>query len=371
MARGVPTFNSGSIPAGGGSQQAFIDQIVTELTAYQSNGEQAWELADLIDSGADYEAVFHSVGDRSLGSGSNKGDTDIWVYLHRRSVDDYECLAAQDYSPTTGSWSSGAYQEADASDFEVNLSDTVGINWWCVVNEYEFVFVWVRGGTYKFLHFGQPIRPFSEALNGIARITSQSGTGNGVTIGLDRDITSKIKVGQYVWLVNQTPDSTGIQSVSNDLVEVKAIASGQMTVDGVAGTYAVGSLAGIDPVPTFAHGSATGNSYLVSELDGSWSAGNAQPAATVNPGATAITEGDFDPGPDQLFLSFQPFLKMATAPSGIRGKFQHIRICTVGPQADQDLSEIDFDSGQRWKIFISSGARMFTSWGTAIGPGAS
>lgn len=371
MSRGVPTYSSGTIPAGGGSQQAFIDTIVAQLTAYQSNGEQAWELADLIVAGANYEAVFHSVGDRSMGSGSNKGDTDIWIYLHKRSVSAYEAFCAQDYSPTTGNWSGGSHQDTDPGDFELNLVDTVAIDWWCVVNEYEFIFIWLKGGVYKTLHFGQPIRPFSEALNGVARITSQSGTGNGIIIGLDRDIISNIKVGQYVWLVNQTPDATGIQTVSNDLVEVIAIASNQMTVDGVVGTFAIGSFSGLDPVPTFVRATATGKNEFVSKLDGTWTGLIVQSATSINPGATIITESDFDPGPDQLYLGFQPYARMDDGPEGIRGKFQHMRMFTYGVQADQDLMEIDFDSGQRWKVFVTSGATIFVGWGMGIGPGAS
>lgn len=372
MARSVGDYSSGVIPAGGGTQQAFIDTIIAQLTAFQSNGEQAWELADLIASGANYEAVFHSVGDRSLGSGSNKGDTDIWVYFHKRTADDYDIRVAQDYSPTTGVWLTGLHQEAGTGSFEVNLPDAASVDWWCVVNEYEFVFVFLTGGTYNMLHFGQTIRPYSDALNGVARITSQSGTGNGVVIGTDRDISGSIEVGQYVWLVNQTPDATGIQAVSNDAVEVIAVGSSSITVDGVVGTFAVGSLVGIDPAPTFVRTASTNAPYFVSSGDGSYSSPTASIASLVNPGATALTEGDYDPGYDQLYVGFQPYAVMATVtgPKGMRGKFQHVRAFTYGAQADQDIMQVDFDSAQEWKLFVSSGGTMFTNWGTGIGPGA-
>jgi hypothetical protein len=370
MPRSVGDYSSGVIPAGGGTQQAFIDTIVAQLIAFQSNGEQAWELADLIASGANYEAVFHSVGDRSLGSGSNKGDTDIWVYLHKRTTDDYECRVAQDYSPTTGNWSGGAHQPAGTGNFQSNIDDNAAVEWWCVVNEYEFIFIWLIGGEYGLFQFGQIIRPYSAALNGVARLTSQSGTGNGVVIGVDRDISANLKVGQYIWLVNQTPDATGIQAVSNDAVEVTAVGPSSITVDGVTNTYAVGSLVGLDPAPVYYGGAATGNRYMTSAANGAYLGGTDNTASLMNPGTAAITEGDYDPGYDQLYVGFQPYLSMATAPKGMRGKFQHIRVFSLGLQADQDLMQVDFDSAQEWKTFVTSGATMFTAWATGIGPGA-
>lgn len=366
MSRGVPAYSSGTIPAGGGTQAAFIAAIVDRLTAYQSNGEQAWELAQQIDTGVDYEAVFHSVGDRSLGSGSNKGDTDIWVRLHRTGTDDYECRMYQDWSPT----SSAGYRESGTGYFAQNIDDNQALDWWSFVNEYEFAFLWLQGGAYGVLAFGALIRPYSAALNGAARITSQSGTGDGVVFGVDRDITASIKVGQYVWLVNQTPDATALQSVGIDLVEVVAKSFNSITVDGVTNTYAVGSLLGIDPMPVYSK-LYSGSHYMCQNMDGSYTSAVGQYGVLVNPGVAAITEADWDPGPDQLYLGFQPFVKMSTSLLGFRGKMGLVRIFTLGLQADQDLMEVDFDSGQRWKVFVSTGANFFAGWVTAFGPGAS
>lgn len=372
MARSTPTYDAGTIPAAGsGNIALFIAKIIEKLTEHQSNGEQAWELADQIDTGVDYEAVFHSVGDRSLGSGSNKGDTDIWVWIHQRSVDDFQMRVAQDYSPTDGNWAGGSYRPAGSSDFTTNVSDTAAIDWWSVCNEYEFHFIWLQGGVYHVFGFGQLIRPFSEALNGVARVTSQSGTGNGVVIGLDRDISGNIEVGQYVWLVNQTPDGNSIQSVGIDVCEVTAVGPSSITLDGVTNTYAVGSLCGLDPAPVFAKNASTGSIYFTGLLDGTYASESGNYGTTVNPGASALYEPDYDPGVDQLYVGFQPFVQMSIAPRGFRGKFQHVRIFTFGTQADQDLMEIDFDSGQRWKAFVSSGVLWFGGWVVGYGPGAS
>lgn len=367
MARGVPIYDSGVIPAGGGTQQAFIDKIVEKLTEYQSNGEQAWELAEQIDTGANYEAVFHSVGDRSLGSGANKGDTDLWIYLHKSSVDDYAARCYQDWSPTSGA----GYREAGTANFQTDLSDTVAVEWYSCCNESEFVFIYNYGGNWNSLCFGSVIRPFSDKLNGVARSTSQSGTGNGVVVGLDRDITTSIEVGQYVWLVNQTPDAQALQSVGIDLCEVTGVTAANITLNGVTNTYANGSLVGLDPTPMYYRGGTSGSNtpYFSQALNGSYTGVTIQDGALVNLGTTALVEADYDPGPDQLYIGFQPFVKMDAAPEGYRGKFQHFRVFTLGTQVDADLMEVDFDSAQRWKCFVNH--TMFVNWVTCIGPGAS
>lgn len=372
MSRSIPTYDSGTIlAAGSGNIALWLAKLIEKLTEHQSGGVDAWELADQIDTGVDYEAVFHSVGDRTLGSGSNVGDTDIWVWIHQRSADDFQIRVAQDYSPTTGNWAGGAYRPAGTGDFVANVSDTQAIDWFSVCNEYEFVFVWVQGGTWHVLSFGSLIRPYSAALNGVARITSQSGTGNGVTIGTDRDISGSLEPGQGVWLLNQTPDATGIQSVAPDLVTVVSVTANTVVVDGVVGTFAVGSLIGLDPCPTYVKNTSVATAYFAQNMDGTYTAESSQTGSAINPLTAILTESDFDPGVDQLYYGGQPFVKMTISPQGFRGKFQHVRVFTLGLQADEDLMEVDFDSAQRWKVFISTGVTWNTAYATAFGPGAS
>lgn len=372
MARSAPTFDSGVIPvAVSGNQVALMAKIVEKLTQHQSNGEQAWELANLIAAAPDYEAVFHSVGDRSLGSGSNKGDTDIWLYLHHSSPTAYVAKLAQDYSPTSGAWTN-AYREAgSSSNFGSSVSDTAEVAWWSICGEYQFIFIWLQSGTYSMLDVGQPIRPYSAALNGVARITSQSGTGNGVTIGVDRDISASLKAGQGVWLLNQTPDLTPIQSEAPNLVTVVSAGASSIVVDNVTGTFAVGSLIGIDPAPSYyRYGGSINTPYFTSLMNGNWTSATGQPGTVINPGAAAVTEGNFDPGPDQLYAGFQPYIKMVATPAGFRGKIQHIRSFTRGAQIDGDVMEVDYDTNQHWKVWSVSALNGFTAWMTGYGPGA-
>lgn len=367
MARSTPTYSSGTLPAvGSGQIQNVINKLVEKLTEHQSGGVNAWSLADQIDTGANYEAVFHSLGDRSLGSGA--GDTDIWLYIHL-ATDDVTVEVAQDYSPTTGVWSTGAYRNAGGQSIS-NISDTAAVDWFSVCNEYEFYWYMLQSGNWQCFHVGQLIRPYSSALNGVARTTSQSGTGNGVVFGLDRDITANIKVGQYVWLVNQTPDGLGIQSVGVDLCPVQAITSNSITLDGVTNTYANGSLVGIDPAANYiAQGSAS-TIYFVSNMDGTYTTPTGSSGSVANPLVDLVDEAEWDPGPDQMYYGGQPFVKMGSNPSGFRGKMQHRRVFTFGTQVDQDIMEIDYDANQRWKCFVTSAVNGFSGHVNAIGPGA-
>lgn len=372
MAHGVPIYDHGVLPTiqvGGTHQvEALTAKIVEKLTEYQSNGEQAWELAEDLGGSYSGDKVFHSVGDRSLGAGANKGDTDVWIRINHYSIDDIRVQAYQDWSPT----SSSGYRETFSGGFAPNVGDYPAIFWWSVVNEYSIVFIFNQGGSWRLMRAGQVIRPVSDKLNGVARITSQSGTGNGVVLGLDRDISNNIQPGQIIWLVNQTPDGVALQSVAIDLVTVVSITASQMIVDGVVNTYAVGSLAGIDPMPTYAN-NATNLSgfYFVNGMSGLHTGPTGQVGTGFNPGLDMTREDQFDPGIDGLYRGFQPYVKMGVNPQGFRGKLEHMRFFTYGGQGDKDLMRIDLDDLQKWKAFTPGGLTMQSGWVFAIGPGAS
>jgi len=369
MARGVPAFYEGSHAAGGGSADALMAAILACLAAYQSNGEQAWEWADEIDGNlATYKAVYHSVGDRSLGIGANKGDTDIWLYVYRSGTSMYFEIA-QDYSPTDGTWAIGAYHPALGASW-INVPDTTALHWWCVINEYEVQFV-ASVGYYTSTAFGMPVRPYSTHMDGVGRITSQSGTGNGVSIGVDRDLTATLRAGQKVWLINQTPDSTSLQSVSIDIVDIVSVGASTVVVDGVTNSYAVGSLIGYDPAALYVRTNGLNNNYFVSKLDGTWTSKNGQVAGMVNVLASLSYEPDIDPGPDGLYHCYPLWMKMGTTPAICRGRVEYVQMVGLGSQANEDILRIDFDDDNRWQLFTTLPASLITSWAAAYGPGAS
>ncbi|NJN95359.1 MAG: hypothetical protein HC875_15250 [Anaerolineales bacterium] len=113
MPRGIPIFNSGTIATGSTALDDFILLVRDQITSYQSNSQQAWEIytgsVNLPYTGTTQntrETWFHSVGDRSLGSGENQGDTDIWVRFHQiGSITSLSGVIGisvyQDYSPST------------------------------------------------------------------------------------------------------------------------------------------------------------------------------------------------------------------------------------------------------------------------------
>lgn len=246
MAHGVPTFSSGTIPAAGsGVLQALLDKLVERITNYTSNGVQAWTKADVVsETYATYDVTFHSVGDRSLVSGA--GDTDLWVRFYNISTTNIGGKVFQDYSPTSHTGHRG--QPASQS-WLYSITDTGAVDWWTVVNEYGFVLVFAQGTTRRELVVGELVRIFSASVNGRGKITSQSGTGDGVVFGLDRDISNQITVGQRVWLVNQTPDGVSLQTPGVNIATVVAVGSSSITLDGITNTYAVGSLVGMECQP--------------------------------------------------------------------------------------------------------------------------
>jgi len=366
-----PIVDSGTI-TGPNVRVQVGAKFLEKLAAIQSNSVQAWEQVwtDSVD-----KFVFHSVGDRNLGSGSNVGDTDLWVYIYVPSGDNgrFRLDAMQDFSPTDG-YPNGCYRQAYETGLQVSyFDDSTTLRWWSIMSPYMVIFVWEQDGTYEVLWFGTTMPTFHDALSGVARITSQSGTGNGVTIGLDRDISDKIQVGQIVWLVNQTPDSTSIQEVGIDIVRVTAISSSQATVDGVTNTYAVGSLFGVDPAAMYI-GNEGQYCYGTHNPDGSYILNNNQAYATIKDAAPGIVEADHDPDPNGLYWAFRSWMyhHSGDVNDGYRGQMLHVlRVANSDlTLSHEDILQIDYDSGNEWLVINAAwfGAAE-SQFAVAFGPG--
>lgn len=368
MARDIPTFSEGVLPTlVSGQRNVFVAKVAEQIISHQNNGEQAWEIAEDL-SGTYFDKVFHSIGDRSLGSGSSKGDTDIWFRLTQYGVgDDFRIRTYQDWSPT----SSTGFREASTSSFKINMNDTQGIKWWSVVSAYEIVFIANQNGTFFGFFAGQLIRPFGSRINGVARLTSQSGTGSGVVLGVDRDISANLQVNQKLWLVNQTPDGSPLQSVGIDLVDVTVVAPTQITVNGVVNTYAVGSLVGYDPQPVYNKQviSDEGSLYMSSDMSGGYSTAVAQ-IGTINSHLDgSVVDSEFGPGPDQLYPTSHLFAHMTNSPAGFRGIPQHMRTVVYGFQGDRDLIQENFDNNEQYKILYLA-SPWYTGFVQGYGKGA-
>ena len=367
MARSAPIFDHGYIDQPDAASKLYA-KFLAKITEVESNSTQAWEQ---VWTDGDDARVFHSVGDRNLGSGNNVGDSDIWLWTDLDATK-IKSNVFQDFSPSDG-YSTGVYHPAYTLGGWQSLviDGSAAVEWWSIMSPHFIIFVWRQAGNNALVWAGQVIRPYADSINGIARITSQSGTGNGVTIGLDRDISANIQVGQKVWLVNQTPDSTSIQSVGIDVVTVTAISASQATVDGVTNTYAVGSWFGLDPLPVYLGDDYTSACYSTHNKDATYSA-NPQ-AVFGNPGVSAIQESHYKPSQlDGAYWAFQPYVyHMGGNCDGFRGKIPNVRLFTWGLQSDGDVMRMDYDEDQQWVVFLEAWFYGVTGdYCCGFGPGA-
>ena len=244
MARGVPAVTKGTITAGANRRYQAIKTLENFLVSYLSNGEPAWEVAEVRDASlSTYDVVLHSVGDRSLGTGANKGDTDIWARLYISSSSIVN-TAYSDYNPATSTGNRGT----SGTNTRFSFSDDTEFDYWIVCNEYEAVMVLSQGGSWDMIHFGKCINGIEDSkISGTARITTETvGTGT-VVIDIDRDITANITVGQKIWLHNQTEDgAVSLAADQIEIVDVDAVTASTITVSGVSNAgYKPGSLVGL------------------------------------------------------------------------------------------------------------------------------
>ena len=211
MARGAISYSSGTIAAAvSGVRYTFLNVIRSTLKAYLSNGEPAWEDYDIIsNTPGSCNYVMHSVGDRALGSGATKGDAEIYNRFYESGNTQY-FVNLQDWSQVghAGNRTSGI------PSFSMN--DTDATEWWMVCNEYVWFIVMHQSGSWYTACGGQITRPYAPTMNGLARLSvATAGTGT-LTLSVDRDCQTTLRVGQKVILMNFTPDGAALKSAYYD-----------------------------------------------------------------------------------------------------------------------------------------------------------
>jgi hypothetical protein len=368
MARSVPTFVHEAVNVGGsGAVASIFSKFQAALESIDSNGEQAWELH----TRSSTDLLWHSVGDRGLGSGSSKGDRDIWIrsFIYATTI---SWRVMMDYSPASDTWF--RITGNDAYDWST-LSDSLDYEYWFWGNEYEVVFCVEQSGAYYEVYFGAPHRLIDNQHNGIARITSQSGTGDGVVFGVDRDLTGELLPGGMIMLVNQTPDSTSLELTEPQIVQVVSISASQIVCDGVLYTYSAGSLLGHDPAFVGVNTSYNQTHFFsITNSDATFYLKQGQDNIFYNPDGMETVSG-CNPNANGFWGAAFVML-VATALEQYVGAY-HPRGWTEfllavrydGTMNDQDTIQVDGDSNNQYKLLVNQWSSAFTNYRIAIGPG--
>jgi hypothetical protein len=367
MARGTPAYNTGSI-TGTNNVQDLMSALETELKAYQSNAQDAWEELQVLDATAGQrDVVFRSRGDRTLVSGA--GDAHLIARLAQVTATVLEFRAYQDWSTND---SAGARESTTTQLRWNSVSATEDIDWFRVSNEYEFVFVAVQGGDEYWVSFGNPIRRHvPPSHRGIAKVSSAAtSTGSNVVISIDRDISSLIKVGAWVWAYNITADGNVLESATIQLLPVVAVTASTITLN-ITADLVVGSLIGMDP--SFMHitsglNVSDGVGYAPNTGAGLY-VGAAQNSLDYTHLGRLVVEGGVDPNPNDLYAGGRAMLvSLAGAEQSFRGISQIFGWAAQGAQASNltDRMEDNYDAAARWKYFPGL---LDTGWGLMIGPG--
>jgi len=374
MPRGVPYFQSGVILARPNNEVVddFILTLRGFLTSYQSNGQQAWEIYTGSNdrtalSGANTrETIFHSVGDRNLGSGQLAGDADIWLKIHHNSFSGDAASPTIYFTPMMDASQvnlSGHGLDASLTFFSssqtLQLNSKRTISWWGICNEYEIAMCLKQGANYFLVGFGSLIRNVPQRQSGIARIVTAT-TGTGIlTLQLDRDIRGtgssyNIQVSQSVWILNQTLTGALDVPIKSNICSVLDVGVDYIVVSGVTLTpFQRGSLVGMDIQPTYAfsisnNGTPTIN--LINRIDGTRNPANQQ-ALLLAFGVE--TYGDFrfpDYSDNYSYFPLQFYQNLGIY-TAIRGRTQFIHQFSYGTQKDGDLMLDDYNNPQN--IFMT------------------
>lgn len=392
MTRSVATFLSGNLPVVTSGQQANLLGILTaSIQNFTSSGVPAFELAELVTAASGtFDAVFHSIGDRTITtiSASNAGDTDIWLRIVRTAAGTFQFGCMQDWSPTSSDATTGidsnpgagrgSNTNANTSTTWTTISDTQAIDYWGVGNEYEHMFIFNQGGTFKHVHWGNASRLAPKGANGVARIRTATTASGVVTIELDRQMSGTLsqtnvwKQGQRIWIVPQTVDGAALTNQTVDIVTINKVMSGSgefgnqylVNVATTTKTYPSGSLIGHQPNNCFM---TTGGTTLSTTLYGTQrtDGGYVVNAQTLNHEymSNVAAEGDVDPDPSNFIQGFGIYMHSIQASfTGPRGISDVVAVFAIGTQVNGDRMIV----GDKFYFVFPS--VLFSSYAMALGP---
>jgi len=367
MARSAPTCTKGTVGSTGtGQRRVIMDQIKTSIEAFQISAMSPWLRVDSYISTYRYD-VYHGVGNPTLGSGALKGDSDLWFLLQEHGSGIY-IKTMSDFCP-----SANTYQRLASGD-TIAVDDSSGFDWWCAVNEYEFCFIIIQGGTCYALWAGQPLNGLSDSslLGGRARLSVATGmSGDGVVLSLDRDLTGKLTAGQSIYLLNQTVDGeAGLDADYCEIVPVNSVGSSTVTVDSVDNNpYEIGSLVGLYPFCCVSGGagvSFTNSIWCSIHPNGTTGAGSAGQSRVY---FTSSEEPYMDPDYASIYRMARIHI-LALTSAGVYGTSQLMFSCSLGTQANGDRMLIDGDTSKAYWVFPSLVGNYLGGGCLAIGPGA-
>ena len=364
MIRSVAEYSSGVIPpklASLESTTAMMDILVGKMTSFLSNGEPAWTVIDEISS---VDKVLHSVGDRSIGSGDLKGDTDLYVRLTANTM----YIQFRTYQ----SWSDVSHTGNGVTTTKYfGVPAFANVQWELMVNEYEDVLFAYTDAYLNCALFSHPVTPDFQA-DARARLTAAtSGTGT-VVLNVNRDLTTKLFPGQKTWIVNRTapPNMAGpggaLAPAYVNIVDVVAVTASTITVSGVTSTpFEIGSMVGWHPC-AFAMFVNDDTGYSSIRSDGTV-VSHTSILDGINGGTGATTAADCKPGmTDVVYMLPAQVSCYVGGYDWPLGRLQHMMAVAVCVQEGQWLL-LDCDPESRWQVKIGN-ERMFTYYGCAIGP---
>lgn len=349
MARGAPSYVTGTVAAQSTADDVvdlFLPIIETQLGTYQTNSVSAWQVFDDIDAGlATRDRVWQSRGDRTLGAGA--GDTRLYVRI-TRNLAQLRFNVYQDWSTlsSTGSRNPGP---------NTLFISSAELTYFFCYNEYEFHFIVNQGSSWAYTGFLNPARVHVPSqIAGVAFTTAAVTAGGPVTVGLDRDISGNIRVGQRVFFIRQTDPGAALESAEIEAPVVTAVTSTTVTVDSLLSNYVGGSIVGFDPC-CFGCESTTSGALTFLNTHG------ADGVSLLSSNQSMIgqffdntSESDEDPAPTGFFQGARMQLQdnVFAVPNGSwRGRSDCVVYWGVNGQTDPDDIMRDVTSGVGYRPF--------------------
>lgn len=240
-------YTSGTLAAGAGKATQICNAFEAFITGVvNASGSQMWRVIHTFSAG--YHKVFKSVGDPNLRNGI--GDTSIVFWLSQSSTTQLNGRSYIDFYPPAAS---GILQGPSVALSIANASNQM--DYWFFANEYACCAILSQSTGHRWWSFGEVYRnhlPWSN--RGRAFTTTIAPSGSNVVVSIDRDLTDIygpfgiITPSQSIDIIDLCNGDAPLYKAER--TTVISISSGSITFANLMTSHSLGSIIGLDPLPS-------------------------------------------------------------------------------------------------------------------------
>lgn len=246
----------------------------------------------------------------------------------------------------------------------INIQDASFV-YWMKINGFAWSLCYKIGANYNKNYAGFFRRSVQTSKSGITKASGSISAGltAGTTVAVASDMTTKLKAGQYVHILNYGHSNASANKTHIERIQIQAVTSTTISFQtNVVNAYDAGALIGFNPMPNVSmldtnSVSTFGTVYAPYYLDATRTSATGQTISTVANLPNTFSAENPDSASNEYLAGYFQMTENVGGHQCIRGIPYHFEIVAGGTQGAEDIMD---DGDHQWQLFnVSASSVIF------------